>query len=60
MKPFKDGIELLLHIPGLELAFYKARKTRGDLSASALNAIVYTTLYTGWLFAIALIVDLLK
>jgi len=44
----------------LRLAFYKSRRTRGDLPASIVNALTYTALYTGWLFGIAVIIDLLK
>ena len=49
-----------IFVRALKVVFYKARRTRGDLSASVFNALVYTALYTGWLFGIALIVDLLK
>ena len=49
-----------IFIRALKVVFYKARRTRGDFPASLVNALTYTTLYTGWLFGIALIVDLLK
>ena len=49
-----------IFIRALRVVFYKARRTRGDFSASLVNALTYTVLYTGWLFGIAVIVDLLK
>jgi hypothetical protein len=47
-------------IRALKVVLYNARQTRGKLSASIFNALKYTALYTGWLFGIALVVDLLK
>lgn len=44
----------------LKLVFYKSRKTRGDFPASVFNALAYTALYTGWLFGITFIVDILN
>ncbi|UII26142.1 hypothetical protein LVD15_23020 [Fulvivirga maritima] len=49
-----------IFIRALKLAVKKSVATKGDLSASVLNSLGYTLLYTGWLFAIALIVDLVK
>lgn len=49
-----------IFIRALKVAFHKAKRTRGDLKASLTNAIIYTTLYTSWLFAIALMVDLMR
>lgn len=49
-----------IFIRALKVAYYKARRTGGDFPASLVNALTYTTLYTGWLFGIAVIVDLLK
>jgi len=47
-------------VRALRMVFYKARRTRGDLPASVVNAATYTVLYTAWLFGIALIIDLIK
>lgn len=44
----------------LRVVFYQGRRTNGDLSASVVNALTYTVLYTAWLFGIAVIIDLIK
>lgn len=44
----------------LRVVFYKARRANGDLSASVVNALTYTVLYTAWLFGIAIIIDFVK
>ena len=49
-----------IFIRALKLAFYKSRSTKGDLPASIFNALTYTLLYTGWLFGIALVVQILR
>lgn len=49
-----------IFIRALRVVLYKARTTVGNLPASVSNALVYTSLYTGWLFAIAFIVEMLK
>ena len=49
-----------IFLRALRMVFYKGRKTKGDLPAAVVNALTYTLLYTGWLFAIALIVQLLR
>ena len=47
-------------IRAIRLILYKARKTKGDLGASIFNALVYTLLFTGWMFAITFVVDILR
>lgn len=47
-------------VRALRVVFYKARRTKGDLPASVMNALKYTVLYTAWLFGIAVIIDLIK
>lgn len=44
-------------IRAIRLMLFKARKTKGDMIASLKNAFFYTTIYTGWMFVIAFIVD---
>lgn len=44
-------------VRALKLVFRRSGRTAGDLTASFLYALFYTSLYTGWLFAIAFMVD---
>ena len=41
----------------LRQVFAKSRRTRGNLGASLAYALLYTLLYTGWLFAVVWIAD---
>lgn len=49
-----------IFVRALKVVLFKSRRTRGDFPASVFNALKYTTLYTSWLFGIALIVQLLQ
>ena len=42
-------------IRALRLVYYKGRKAQGDFKASIFIALIYTLLYSGWLYGIALI-----
>ncbi len=44
----------------LRLVFIKSRESKGNLAISAKYALMYTTLYTSWLFAIIWLVKLFK
>ncbi len=44
----------------LKLVFTKSPHTKGDIGISAAYALAYTALYTGWIFGITYLTQLLK
>ncbi|WP_372530168.1 hypothetical protein [Ekhidna sp.] len=49
-----------IFIRAMIMALYKSRTTKGNLLVSITHALKYTILYTGWLFGITLIVQLIS
>ena len=44
----------------LKLVFTKSPDTKGDIGISAVYSLVYTSLYTGWIFGIVYLTQILK
>ncbi|MBL7471523.1 hypothetical protein [Robertkochia sediminum] len=44
----------------LKLVFNKSQATKGDISTSAFYALTYTVLYTGWIFGIVYLTEIIK